>query len=90
MERYASIWLHRVVGLNQNSFFDLSKCYSVGNVFNGIGIQFTLENIFNEKTWIFRSFISRINVVIGKKDISNIKNDISEKQFICKKNIGTR
>ncbi len=69
MERYASIWLHRMVGLNQNSFFDLSKCYSSGNDFNGIGIKFALENIFNEKYGYLGPFIWRINVVIGQKVI---------------------
>ncbi len=56
-----------MVGLNQNSFFGLSKCYSLGNDFNGILIKFALENIFNGKYAYLGLFISRINVVIGKK-----------------------
>ncbi len=67
IQRYTSILWYRLVGLDQNSFFDLSKCYSLENDFNGIVIKFALENIFNEKYAYLGLFISRINVVIGQK-----------------------
>ncbi len=78
------LW-HRLVELDQNPFLNSSTCYLLENDYNGIIIQFALENIFTEKYAYLKPFISNINVVIAKKWIKAIKKDISEKRLYASK-----
>ncbi len=68
-----------MVGLYQNAFYGSSKCFSIGNDFNGIVIKFTLKNIFNTKYAYLVSFIYRINVITARKAIQSSK-------MTCRKN----
>ncbi len=69
-------------GLDYNSFFGLSKCYSLGNDFNGIDIKFALKNIFNKQNGYLGPFLLGIIVSIYQKGLYAIKKGISEKRFI--------
>ncbi len=70
--------------------FGSSKRYSLGNDYNGVDIQFALENIFNIKYEYLDLFLFRINVSSRRKAMKSSKKGMSEKRVMPTKNIGTR
>ncbi len=62
-----------MVGLDQNSFFGLSKFYLFGNDFNGIVMKYALENIFNGINVYLDPLILRINIIIAQEAMKSTK-----------------
>ncbi len=89
IERYTSIWWYRMVKLDQNEFYNLSKCYWLGNDTNGLITKYALKNIFIDKYISLDLFILMININIHLKAYKPSKKKISEKRSISTKNIGS-
>ncbi len=86
LERYTSFWWYRMLGLDQNLFYDFSKCFGTGNDYNGMDIKFALENIFNRKYECLEQFIFRINDIIGMEAIKSSKKTY-RKNELCRTKI---